>query len=153
MREKLIKNSSWSIASKLSATVLFFTADILIARILNIEEYAEWAFFYSILSMMFYVFWFGVNGSVKVFISKTQAETEGRRVCLQAGIRVRTIVTLTLAFLTGFLVLTLPKFYFFQALSPKYPYLRLLCFRYSLIIIHNIRLNFRRLSLQYCCDR
>ena len=51
MREKLIKSTCWSYAAKISATVLLFAADILIARSLDLDCYAEWAFFSSILSM------------------------------------------------------------------------------------------------------
>ena len=69
MQKRLIKNSAWAYAAKLAAVLLFFAADIIIARNLDIAQYAEWAFFFSILSMTYYVCWFGVNGSAKVFVS------------------------------------------------------------------------------------
>ena len=126
MQEKLIKNSSWSYAAKLAATVLFFAADIVIARFLDIGLYAEWALFYSVLSMAFYFFWFGVNGSAKVFVSKTQPESDGRVLCIQAGIRARTAVTCALTVLTVCAVLIVQQFPFFSGLNQRYPHLHTL---------------------------
>ena len=126
MREKLIKSTCWSYAAKISATVLFFAADILIARILDLDCYAEWAFFYSILSIGYYIFWFGVNSSAKVFVSKTEGKQDDRRACIRAGLSVRTAVSAALAFLSMGAVLLLPNFAFFRELSRAYPRLHTL---------------------------
>ena len=123
MREKLIKSTVWSYAAKISATVLFFAADILIARILDLKSYAEWAFFFSILSMGYYLFWFGVNSSTRVFVSKTAGRTDERGLCIRAGFRVRMIVSLALTVLSFGVVLILPAFSFFRELGRTYPLL------------------------------
>ena len=117
MQEKLIKTTSWSYAAKLAATILFFVADILIARILGVSCYAEWAFFYAILSMVYYFFWFGVNSSSKVFISKTVPGQEECRRCIRAGFRVRTAVSLVLTLAAAAVLLVLPLFGFYRDLS------------------------------------
>ena len=121
MQEKLIKTTSWSYAAKLAATILFFVADILIARILGVSCYAEWAFFYAILSMVYYFFWFGVNSSSKVFISKTVPGQEECRRCIRAGFRVRTAVSLVLTLAAAAVLLLLPLFGFYRDLSSRYP--------------------------------
>ena len=121
MQKRLIKNSAWAYAAKLAAVLLFFAADIIIARNLDIAQYAEWAFFFSILSMTYYVCWFGVNGSAKVFVSKTVRDTEERRACIRAGIRVRTAVTLALAVPALLLAWIAPEFAFFRDLTAKIP--------------------------------
>ena len=128
MQKRLIKNSAWAYAAKLAAVLLFFAADIIIARNLDIAQYAEWAFFFSILSMTYYVCWFGVNGSAKVFVSKTVRDTEERRACIRAGIRVRTAVTLALAVPALLLAWIAPEFAFFRDLTAKYPHLHRLLF-------------------------
>lgn len=126
MQMKLVENSSWSYAAKLSATALFFAADILIARALHVDQYAEWAFFYAILSMVYYFFWFGVNGSAKVFVSKALPSPEKRALYIQAGARVRALTTLALMLLFGGLVLLAPAFPFFRELCRQYPHLQTL---------------------------
>ena len=128
MQEKLVKNSAWAYAAKFAAVLLFFAADIVIARNLDIAQYAEWAFFFSVLSMTYYFCWFGVNGSTKVFVSKTMQDTEERRACIRAGIRVRTTVTLVLAVLALLLACVAPVFSFFRDLTVKYPHLHRLLF-------------------------
>ena len=121
MQEKLFKNSTWSLAAKLSATVLFFAADIVIARKLGSARYAEWAFFYSILNMIYYLFWFGVNGSSKVFVSKAITEREQKELNMQAGIMVRTIVTSALVLLGVCLLLPSQHIPAYVDLTEKYP--------------------------------
>ena len=126
MKEKLIKSTSWSYAAKLAATVLFFVADILIARLLEVGVYAEWAFFFSLLSMGYYVFWFGVNHSSRVFISKADPGQDDCRERIRAGFRVRTLVTLALTLLSVLAILLLPHFSFWEGLERRYPFLRTL---------------------------
>lgn len=121
MQEKLIKNSTWSLAAKLAATVLFFAADIVIARVLGSDQYAEWAFFFAILNMIYYVFWFGVNGSNKVFVSKANAERDQKELYIQAGIMVRTLVTSALMLLGIGLLLISRHIPAFRELTEKYP--------------------------------
>lgn len=128
MQEKLIKNSAWAYAAKLAAVLLFFAADIIIARNLDITQYAEWAFFFSVLNMAYYICWFGVNASTKVFVSKTIPDSGERRSCIRAGIRIRTAVSLTLAVLAVLLVCIAPAFPFFHELVEKYPHLPRLLF-------------------------
>ncbi len=126
MQKKLIKTTSWSYAAKLAATVLFLAADILIARLLDIGAYAEWEFFFALLSMGYYVFWFGVNGSVRVFVSKTEPGGEECRERIRAGFRVRVLVSLGLTLLALLAVLLLSRFPFWAGLDRRYPFLRTL---------------------------
>lgn len=89
----LITNVGWSFLSKIFAMLLFFLADAVYARILGVENYAEWAYFFSLCNMAFYIGWLGVNLSSKVFISKTEDWSQ----CLGAALQIRFLVSIAVA--------------------------------------------------------
>lgn len=91
-----LKNVSWTFMAKIVAMLFAVMLDILLARLLGIEAYAEWTFFYTTVSIMFYLAWFGINQSVKVFVSK-QTTIQDRNVCICSGLILRTIVSLIFA--------------------------------------------------------
>lgn len=72
--KKWFKNISFSILGKSIAMVLWLLFDILAARTLMVNEYAEWVFYYSILTICFYIGWFGINVSSKVYVSHSMPE-------------------------------------------------------------------------------
>lgn len=88
----LIKNISWTFSAKLIAMLFFMAGDIFIARLLGVDDYAEWTFFYAIATMLFYLTWFGINASAKVFVSK-QDRREGRQAYIKAGLVLRMAIS------------------------------------------------------------
>ena len=134
--KRLAGNISWSFMAKMSAMVLFFLADILAARILGVEQYAQWSVFYAVLTMLFYLEWFGVNASTKVHISKAENAAD-RRAVLQAGLTLRTRVSLVISagiLAGGQLLFFLPAA---RPLMEKYPQIRLLALTAPVIAFLN----------------
>lgn len=93
-KNALVSNTIWSFGAKLSAMVFYFIADIFYARILGVEKYAEWAFFFAIANMAFYIGWFGINLSAKVHISKSKEKEK----CLGAALQVRVVFSVIISF-------------------------------------------------------
>lgn len=92
-QNNLLKNVSWTFIAKIVAMIFAFMLDILLARILGVDDYAEWTFFYTTVTMMFYLTWFGINSSVKVLVSKQTTDLD-TSVCIRAGLILRTLVSL-----------------------------------------------------------
>ncbi len=90
--KKFLANISWTVLAKATAMLGFFALDICMARILGKDSYGEWSFYYSAILMMAHVCWFGIDASVKVFVSKQETEQELSD-CLKASIRLRLIVS------------------------------------------------------------
>ena len=61
LQNSIFKSTSYTLCGKMAAMLLYMAFDIACARILAPEEYAEWVFFYAVLTMMFYIGWCGVN--------------------------------------------------------------------------------------------
>lgn len=89
----MITDVAWNFAAKIIAMICGFAVDILIARILGVDNYAEWGFFYTIATIMFYLTWFGISASAKVYVSK-QTSILDRNTCISAGLVLRMIVSL-----------------------------------------------------------
>lgn len=85
----LVTNVSWSFLAKIFAMVFFFIADVSYARMLGVEGYAEWAYFFSMCNIAFCIGWMGINSSSSVYISKS----EDRNTCLGAALLVRFFVS------------------------------------------------------------
>lgn len=119
----LVKNVSWTFMAKIAAMLFAFTLDILLARILGVDDYAEWTFFYTMVTMMFYLTWFGINSSVKVLVSKQTTDLD-TSVCIRAGLILRTLVSL----IFSIVILTCSKqIAFIFGYPEKYPNLLFLC--------------------------
>lgn len=104
--KKLLTNFSWTILAKASAMIGFFALDISMARILGKESYGEWSFFYSAIIMLAHICWFGINASVKVFVSKQETEEELSN-CVSASVKLRLLVSTCF-----FLIVTVGSGYF-----------------------------------------
>lgn len=76
----MIKNVSWVFASKCVAMLAFLITDMCIARALGKTQYGEWAFFYAIITTAFYLCWFGIDQSSKVFVSKERELSKQKEV-------------------------------------------------------------------------
>lgn len=85
-----MKNISYTFAGKVIAALSMMLLDIVAARFLGVETYAEWAYFFSILTMLYYLGWFGIDESVRVHVSKCTNENELSD-CLHASHAVRIV--------------------------------------------------------------
>lgn len=92
------KNTSYSFLGKVVAMVFYMLLDIVCARILDVEMYAEWVFFFSILTIMYYIGWLGINTSAKVFVSK-QIEKEKKGACISAALVLRFVGSILICIL------------------------------------------------------
>lgn len=68
--KRWFNNISFSLLGKMIAMILWLCFDIRAARILHVKDYAEWVFYYSVLTMCFYLGWLGINTSSKIHISR-----------------------------------------------------------------------------------
>lgn len=129
----ILKNLSWTFLAKIVAMIFALAIDILAARVLGVENYAEWTFFYTVVTMIFYVTWLGVNASVKVYVSRQNTVLD-RNTCIHAGLVLRTIISL---FFAGLFFFLSGKIAVICGYPEKYPNLFVL-FRYgSLLIFFN----------------
>lgn len=80
--------------------------DIVIARRLNIDGYAEWVYYFSVLTMLFFVGWLGINASAKVAVShcKTRIDSE---YCLTGAMILRMIASSVISIVLMLLLLVL----------------------------------------------
>ena len=72
--------------------------DILVARRLSVDGYSEWAYFFSILSLLFFVGWFGVGSSARISAS-TAASAEEKKEYVKASLVLQLAVTAVVALL------------------------------------------------------
>lgn len=90
-------NVSWVLAGKCVSMFFFQAFDIFTARFLNVIGYSEWAYFFSILSILYYLGWFGINASARVIVSK-QTDRGSRNKCLYSAVVVRIVVSIVICF-------------------------------------------------------
>ena len=57
----ILNDTILSLGSKAVGMILFMATDIMIARFLSTESYDEWSFFYAIITMCYWLVWFGIN--------------------------------------------------------------------------------------------
>ena len=89
-----ISNVLWSMISKGIAMVFFLLTDIFTARILSVNGYGEWSYFYSIISMIYWIAWFGVNTSTRVYVAKEENDINIENTVIKSAIVLRLIVSL-----------------------------------------------------------
>jgi O-antigen/teichoic acid export membrane protein len=141
---KWLKNISSSLAGKLMAMLFLTLLDIFAARLLAVEEYAEWVYFFSILTMMFYVGWFGINVSTKVFISKSIDERD-RVNCLKASILLRLVASIIIAII---IEIVMPVVSIYLGYPDKYPDLKwLLQFSAILVFLNSFTELFKEINI------
>ncbi len=65
LKDKLIKETSWSFALKACTFPLFFILNIFLARTLGVDKMGEWSFFFSIFTTLLLLSNFGIKASMK----------------------------------------------------------------------------------------
>jgi len=95
-KNKFAKETFWSFLSKFVTFGLFYALNIYLARVLGVEVFGQWSFFYSILSMILLVSYFGINASSKTYIAKHSGSGELKAV-LKAAFQARFIFSFCVA--------------------------------------------------------
>lgn len=80
--------------------------DIVIARRLNVDGYAEWVYYFSVLTMLFFVGWSGINASAKVAVSHCKTRSD-REYCLTGAMILRMIASSVISIVLMLLLLVL----------------------------------------------
>ena len=70
LKRKFIKETVWSFLTKGITFVLFYLFNIYLARILGVERFGKWSFFFSSLTIFQVLSYFGLNGSSRKFIAQ-----------------------------------------------------------------------------------
>ncbi len=127
---KWIENISYSFLGKLVAMVFLMLLDVVAARFLTVDSYAEWVYFFAILTMMFWIGWFGINTSVKVFVSKSDNKIE-QASCIISALIVRLTVSMGIALM---IYIIMPMCAYYLGYPDKYHNLKWL-FGISAILV------------------
>lgn len=138
MREKLKKNrmtqnTLWSFMGKLVAMLFQVLLDITATRLLSVENYAEWVFFFSILTILFYVGRMGINTSAKVYVSKC-IEIRERDNCIRASLKLRMAISIIVAV---FIIIIMPGVAGNLGYPDKYPELKALLGMAAVLVFFN----------------
>lgn len=94
--KKWFGNISYTFAGKIIAMFFLVFLDIVAARFLPVELYAEWVFYFAVLTMLFWLGWFGINTSAKVYVSKCTDKHERIR-CIKSAFVLRICVSALIA--------------------------------------------------------
>lgn len=90
---KKITSVSYNLAAKFIAMIFFYLQDIVLARLLGIEGYAEWAYFFSIMSIIFWISNLGINNAIQVMVAKDGEDYGGRANHMISGLTLRVLVS------------------------------------------------------------
>lgn len=104
-RGKFFKEISWSFIAKGTSFVFFIALNIFLARYLGPELFGTWSFFFSILSILLLLSYFGINASARTHIAQ-YFNTPDLRAVFQASFKMRIIWSL--AFAIVFLIIHEP---------------------------------------------
>jgi len=70
LKNKLLKETFWSFATKGITFILFILINIFLARSLGVERFGLWSFFFSIISILFMLSYFGINASARKYAAQ-----------------------------------------------------------------------------------
>lgn len=108
-KSNVYRNTVYNITAKCVAMVLYMLADIGIARIASVKEYGEWSYFYSLISMIFWIAWFGINASTRVYVAKSSEESQVQNRYLKAAFVLRIAVSVIIVLAYYFIVFLLKQ--------------------------------------------
>lgn len=132
-KNNILKSTLYTLSGKIAAMMFYMAFDIACARILSPEDYAEWVFFFAVLTMMFYIGWCGINTSAKVFISKESTQ-EGISKKIKASFLLRLLASILIGMLLTILAHPLARW---LGYPDKYPDLYCLCIFAGLLVFFN----------------
>lgn len=90
---KRFRSVSYNLAAKFVAMLFFYLQDILLAKLLGIEGYAEWAYFFSITTIIFWVSNLGINNAVQAIVARDADNERDIFNHIICGIALRIIVS------------------------------------------------------------
>lgn len=90
----LWKDTFWSVAGKGLSMVFFFLTDIAAARLLSYQEFDEWNYAYAILSVFFWIVWFGLPTSTRITVASFRDSPLKQNSAAMAGLQLRTWISL-----------------------------------------------------------
>lgn len=134
----ILNDTILSLGSKAVGMILFMATDIMIARFLSTESYDEWSFFYAIITMCYWLVWFGINESVRVFVAKERKNIKRQNSNIRIGMKLRLLISGL--FLLLFTIASIVFIFVGPSKNLRYPHLKelfvcgsLLCFANSLL--------------------
>jgi O-antigen/teichoic acid export membrane protein len=95
---KLHREIAWAGAARISALILFFLINVILARTLGVERYGGWNYLFSILTTGLLVGDLGITASARVWAARGQREGTLRGV-ITAAIHLRLAISLVSALL------------------------------------------------------
>lgn len=131
--KKFFKNTMYSLFGKAVGMFSLMILDIFLARSLPAEYYAEWAFFFSVLTILFFVGWLGINSSSKVYISRYRDHRQQTE-CIKSALFLRFVLSLVVS--CGIAV-AMPGIMKVQNFSDKYPDLKALFIYSGFLVFFN----------------
>ena len=105
LKGKILKETIWSFLTKGITFILFFLINIILARNLTVEDFGNWSFYLSIITIITALSYFGVNSAIGKFLAEYN-HTEYLRSVIRDGIIVR--LKVSLGFITLFLIVAYP---------------------------------------------
>lgn len=90
--KKFFRNTTFSLMGKGIGMLSLVLLDVVIARRLNVDGYAEWVYFFSVLTMLFFVGWLGINISAKVAVSHCTTVID-KECCLTGAMILRMVAS------------------------------------------------------------
>lgn len=107
--KRFFYNTSLSLLGKVIGMIFLFLLDIFLARTLDVDQYAEWAYFFAIATILFFIGWLGINMSAKVNAAKC-ADIDDLQLCINSAFVLRLICSLVIApMLSIIMVVMSPK--------------------------------------------
>ncbi|MCQ1536893.1 flippase [Methanosarcina sp. KYL-1] len=155
-KNKMFKETMWSFATKGMAFGLYFMLNIYLARNLGVEKFGTWSLFFSILSIILLISYFGINASAMKFIAQYN-NTDKLYSVLKSSFKIRIVLSFgftLLFFLTYKPLLTFidrQDLEFLLLISTPLIFLcGLVEFLKSVFIgLHRVKYNFIITSLEY----
>lgn len=69
-RNKLIKETAWSLLAKGISAIFFIGLNVFLARHLGPDRFGTWSYFYSILSIVLLLSYFGINEAARKYFAQ-----------------------------------------------------------------------------------
>lgn len=91
MKNNII-NIGKSFLAKIIAFVGFYLCDIVLARGLCVDEYAEWSYFFSVVNIVLWISNFGISLTIRTIVAREEC-AENRKYYTNCGIILRFIVS------------------------------------------------------------
>lgn len=70
LHNKILKETSWAFLTKGVTFVLFYVFSIYIARAMGVDLYGQWSFFFSVITVVFTLSYFGINVATKRYVAQ-----------------------------------------------------------------------------------